>query len=141
MLTTKQQQRNNTINSSSNSNSRRWTVQSYSPMCPHFANVPSNEGTLAAGRHLANTIELVLPSAHPSPQPKQHLDRFSHFCPVHCRVSSCMFFPLKIAPSHRGIWIAINTWFLELTIQYGISIGLAIFAQLTAECRRACSFP
>jgi len=36
-------------------------------------------------RYLANTIELVLPSAHPSPQPKRQIDRFSHFCTVHGR--------------------------------------------------------
>ena len=34
-------------------------------------------------RHLANTIELVLPSAHPSPQPKRHLDQLSRFCRAH----------------------------------------------------------
>jgi len=30
-------------------------------------------------RHLANTIEFVLPSAHPSAQPKRQFDRFSRF--------------------------------------------------------------
>jgi len=30
-------------------------------------------------RNLANTIELVLPSAHPSPQPKRQINQFSHF--------------------------------------------------------------
>jgi len=39
-------------------------------------------------RHLANMIELVLPSAHPSPQTKQQINRFSHFCTAHGRVSS-----------------------------------------------------
>jgi len=37
-------------------------------------------------RHLANTIitiQLVLPSAHPSPQPKRQVDRFSRFCTAH----------------------------------------------------------
>jgi len=39
-------------------------------------------------RHLANVIELVLPSAQPSPQPKQQIDRFSHFfCTAHGRKS------------------------------------------------------
>ena len=36
-------------------------------------------------RHLANTIELVLPSAHRSPQPKQQIDQFSRFCTAHGR--------------------------------------------------------
>ena len=39
--------------------------------------MPSHEGTLAP---LANTIELVLPSADPSPQPKWQIDQFGHFC-------------------------------------------------------------
>jgi len=30
-------------------------------------------------RHLANTIEFVLPSAQSSPQPKRQFDRFSRF--------------------------------------------------------------
>jgi len=34
-------------------------------------------------RHLAITLELVLPSAHPSPQPKSQ----SQFCTAHSRVS------------------------------------------------------
>jgi len=28
---------------------------------------------------VANVMELMLPSVHPSPQPKQHLDRLSRF--------------------------------------------------------------
>ena len=34
-------------------------------------------------RHLVNTIELVLPSAHPSPQPKRQIDWSNHFCTAH----------------------------------------------------------
>jgi len=30
-------------------------------------------------RHLVKTIELVLPSAHPSSQPKRQIDRFTRF--------------------------------------------------------------
>ena len=37
--------------------------------------------------HLANTMELVLPLAHLSPQPKWQIDRFSHFCRGHGRMS------------------------------------------------------
>jgi len=43
--------------------------------------------TTAHWRHLANTIELVLPSAHSSPQPKRQLDRFSRFCTAYGGVS------------------------------------------------------
>jgi len=35
--------------------------------------------------HQANTIELVLPSAHPSPQPKLQIDHFSRYCTAHGR--------------------------------------------------------
>jgi len=38
-------------------------------------------------RHLANTIELVHPWAHSSPQPKWQIDQFSHFCIAHGRKS------------------------------------------------------
>jgi len=45
--------------------------------------------------------------ADPSPQPKGHLDWFSHFCTEDRRVSPYFTmgrpFPLKIAPSYAGI--------------------------------------
>ena len=50
----------------------------------------------------------TVPWTHPSPNPKQHLDRFSRFCTVHDRASLYFTvdrpapFPLKIAPSHGG---------------------------------------
>jgi len=47
---------------------------------PGGANVPH---MWVHWRHLANTIELVLPSANPSPQPKRQIDRFSRFCRAH----------------------------------------------------------
>jgi len=49
-------------------------------------------------------------------------------------------FPLKMFPSHGGIWTPSNTWFCRPILAHnpnGISIlncGSAIFAQLTAEC-------
>jgi len=59
------------------------------------ANVPSYEGTLAPmcphmrahWRHLANMIELVLPLACPSTQPKRQIDQFRCFCTAHSRKS------------------------------------------------------
>jgi len=42
---------------------------------------------IAHWRHLANTTELVLPLAHPSPQPKRQIDQFSRFCTAHGRKS------------------------------------------------------
>ena len=41
------------------------------PMCPSMK---------AHWHHLVNTNELLLPLAHPSPQPKGQIDRFSCFC-------------------------------------------------------------
>jgi len=57
-------------------------------------------------RYLANTIELVLPLTHPSPQSKQEINRFSRFCTAQGRKSLSFPmgrpFPLKIAPFHGG---------------------------------------
>jgi len=52
-------------------------------------------------RHLENMIK-------PSSQPKQYLDRFSHFCAAHNRASIPILYngpplPVKIAPSHGAI--------------------------------------
>jgi len=94
-------------------------------------------------RHLANVIELMLPSAHLSSQPKQPIpDQFRHFSTAHGRKSVCFTmgdpFP-KIAPSHRGSGPPSNTWFLGSDAirahnPSGISIGSNVFAQITAEC-------
>jgi len=61
-------------------------------------------------RYLANTIELVHPSAHSSPQRKRQSDRFSHFCIAHGR--KCLSYTMgalstRIAHSHVGIWTSI----------------------------------
>ena len=93
-------------------------------------------------RHLANAIELVLPSAHWSPQPKPQIDRFSRFCTAHDRKSlyftMAPLFP-KIATSHGGSGPASNTWFLGPTRVLnanGISIASAVFARLTSMTDR-----
>jgi len=127
----------------------------------------------------------MLPSAHPSPQPKRHLDRFSHFFAQLTAECPGMLFPLKIAPSHGGSvprvihgslsppeptaetasqsvqtflrslrqsvnghcpfgWgsaphlIYMLPWAHPIHHSNGISIGSAVFAQITSECRRAC---
>jgi len=60
------------------------------------------------------------PWAHPSLQPKQHFDRFSHFCTAHGRVSvyftmgHAVPFPPNIALSRGGSGPPSNTWFLGL---------------------------
>jgi len=56
-------------------------------------------------RHLANSIELALPSAHPSPQPKRQIDRFSRFCTDHGPYRPTLRqsrLSLKIASTHGG---------------------------------------
>ena len=71
------------------------------------SNVSSHEG--AYWRHLANTIKLVHPSAHSSPQSKRQMDRFSRFCTAYGR--KCLYFTMG-APIHQncpfpwgsGVW-------------------------------------
>jgi len=81
--------------------------------------------------------------AHPSSQPKQHLDRFRHFCADGRTVSVyCVMghpFPLKIAPSHEWICTPSNTSLLgptEVLNPNGISIGSAVFAGHTSVTDR-----
>jgi len=66
-----------------------------------------------------DTIELVLPSAHTSPQPKQQINWFICICTAHGRMSSgifwCMSFPLIITPFAWGIWALSNTCLLGST--------------------------
>ena len=94
-------------------------------------------------RHLANTIELMHPSAHLSPQPKRQIDRFSsRFCTAHGRKS--LYFttgaPIHQNCSFRGgsAWTPSHlTRFLgpmRAQTPNGTSIGLAVFAQMTTEC-------
>jgi len=82
----------------------------------------------------------MLPWAHRSLRPKQHLNRFSHFCTAHSRVLSGM-------PGHvispKNCTFALGDLDLNLIhgpldppeslIQNSILIGSAVFAQLTAE--------
>ena len=89
--------------------------------------------------HLANTIELVLPSAHRIPQSKQQIDRFSRFCTAHCTKS--LYFTMgdpfcQNCPFSWGIWTPSNSSFLAAVRAYnlnGTTIGSAVFAQVTTE--------
>jgi len=69
------------------------------PMCKHW-------------HHLANITELVLPSVHPSPQPKWQINQFSHFCTAHSRKSLNFTmgdpFPQN-CPFSWGIWTPTNS--------------------------------
>jgi len=78
-------------------------------------------------RHLANTIELVLPSAHPSPQPKRQVDRFSRFWAAHGSV---------VGYTGATWQIRLNLCFIWPTRVHNIngkSISAAVSAQLRAE--------
>jgi len=91
--------------------------------------------------HLANMIELVLPSAHLSPQPKRQIDRFSRVCTADAECPRVLWRHLANTPieiAHIGAiwWIRLNSCFLRPTrvlSPNGKSIDLAVSAQLTAE--------
>jgi len=108
------------------------------PHLPDGANAPSHDGTLtppgeydlncAHWRHLPNTTELVLPSAQPSPQPKRQTDPFHSFCTPHGR-KSLLFSGRPFLPK-----LPLPMGDLKPT-QMAITIGSAIFAQITSRCR------
>jgi len=105
--------------------------------------------TGAHWRHLANTIELVLPSAHSSPQTKRQTDRFCHFGTAHDRVSSGM--PGHVLSPNNclfawGIWVHILHASLgpAESITQTASRSVQPFLHSSRQCRRACrsmSFP
>ena len=76
------------------------------------------------------TIQYMIPWAHPSPQPKRHLDRFSRIR-TKCRYTLQWDapFPLKIAPSRGRSGPPTNTLFLGPTTVLNpnsMSIGAAV---------------
>jgi len=85
----------------------------------------------------------MIPRAHLNAEPKRHLDRFCRICADDRRVSLYFtmgrHFPLKIAPSHGGIWTPSNTWFpgpTRVPNPNYISIGSAVCAGLTSVTDR-----
>jgi len=103
------------------------------PMCPLMR---------AHWPNLANTIELVLSLAHPSPQPNDKsigsavFAQFTPECPYTLQWASLS---PKIVPSHAGIWTPSNTWFhgsTRVLNPNGISIGSAVFASLISVTDR-----
>jgi len=127
-----------------NPNGKYWSVQ------PYLHSLRQKVPILYNGRPFPKKLSLpigesemasnTIPWAHPNPQPKHHLDRFSRFCTDDHRVSLYFAwdapFHLKIAASHGGSGPPSNTWFPEPTRVLnpnGISIGSAVFAGLTSE--------
>ena len=102
-------------------------------------------------RHMANTIELVLPS-HPLPKstiqtanqsvrPSLHNSRQN--VPIRLLIQWALLFP-KVAPSDGGMWTPSNTWFLGPTRVLnpnGISVDSAIFAGLIRATDRLTDRP
>ena len=91
-------------------------------------------------RHLANTTELVLPSAHPSPQPKRQIDQFSRFCTAHGTKSLYFTVGAPFAKSFlfpRGIWtpiLHVIPWAHPNPQPKRHLNQFSHFAQMTAEC-------
>ena len=78
----------------------------------------------------------MIPWAHPSPQPKRHLDRFSRYCTTYSSVSPYFTMgstsPSKLPFSWEDLDPPSNTWFLGPTRVLnanGISIGPAVFCR------------
>jgi len=99
-------------------------------MCPHQR---------AHWCHLANTIELVLPSAHPSPQSKrQSVQSFLHSSRQKVPILyNGRPFPQNCPFSWGGLGPLSISWFLEPDPAHNpncIMIASAIFAQVTAKC-------
>ena len=87
------------------------------------------------------STECVLPFTHPSPD-LYRLASIAVFCTAQCRDSPYFtnngppLFPLKLPLPMGESGLPPNTWFLGPTQGLnpnGISIGSAVFAQLTAE--------
>jgi len=119
-------------------------IDRFSPFCTARDGVSSDtlappgeyDGTCAHWRYLANTIELVLPSAYLSLQPKRHLDRFSRFaqmtaeCPCTLQwdvippPQNCPF-PCADLNAHLIVFIGPT----RVLNPNGMSIGSAVFLQ------------
>jgi len=110
----------------------------------------------ARWRHLANTIELVHPSADWSPQPKRQMDRFQPFLHSLWHKVPILYngrpYPPEVPFSMGDLDLPCNTWCFGPMWAHnrnGTSIDSAMFAQMTAECPymvclfcpQNCSFP
>jgi len=90
-------------------------------------------------RHLENTMQIVLPSAHLSPRPKRQIDRFSRFCTFRGRKSLYYKWASLSPKLHLPIGASGSPWFLgpiRVHNPNGIWIGSAVFAGLTSVTDR-----
>jgi len=104
---------------------------------PGGDNVPYCVGTLAAPGKYDWTCASFGP---PSLTPKWQIDRFNHFCTSHGRKSLYLTMGDPVpqnSPFSWGIWTSSNSWFLGPVRVHNpndITIGSAVFAQVTTEC-------
>jgi len=102
----------NHLGATSPSGQRNLTQDRIAPADGRFNRIrqvaPTSHAMWAHWRHLADTIELVLPSAHPSPQPKRLMDRFSRFCTASSRQKVPVLYNRRRTPQNCpfswGIW-------------------------------------
>jgi len=114
-----------------------WPTRVHNPNCKLIGSAVFTRLTAECHRvhlrHLVNTIELILSSAHPSPQP---YSKFSHFCTAYGRKSLC--FTMGVTPKIgllMGVLDPFNSWFLVpfwASNPNGITISRAVFTQVTA---------
>jgi len=89
--------------------------------------------------HLANTIELVHPSANSSPQSKWQMDRFSRFSLRHKVpiLYNGRPYPSELPFPMGDLNLPCNTWCyrpMQAHNPNGTSIGSAVFAEMTVKC-------
>ena len=94
-------------------------------------------------QHLWSSIQHMIPTAHPSPQPKRHPYRFIRLCTDERRVS--LYFTMgrpfspKICSFPWVVWTPCNTRFpgpTKVLNPNGSSIGAAVFAGITSVTDR-----
>jgi len=93
-----------------------------------------HDWTCAHWRHLTNTVGLVLPSAHQSPQPKRQDDRLTRFCTARGKMS--LYFTTDACfPQNWPFLLGdLFLWTIPTHNTNGIFIGSAVFAQTSVEC-------
>ena len=105
-------------------------IRQVAAMCPPMR---------AHWRHLANTIELVHPSDHLSPQHKQQIDRFSRFCTCHGRKTLYFTMGAPIMAGYAGS--PTYTAYVDMTLtrsKVKVKVtGLLNFRQLGKPCMLA----
>jgi len=123
------------------------TPQTHLARFSRFAGPPNMDRSIVFARWRQCAPHVTHGSFHPGPQPKRHLDRLSHICTAHGRMSSDMTEHVLSPKNCRFAWGHLDPWFIRPTRVHnpnGISIDSAISAQLTQSVvghALACPFP